>query len=306
MAKQQIKTQVTRVLKKLPKKYVALVVLVIAAFLVITDRFDLLPDVFTDTVNTGVESNYSIHFINVGQGDSALIKFEDANILIDAGESDKGTDVVRYLNENNVEKLDMVIATHPHADHIGGMRVVLENIEVEKLILPRVPDELVPTTKAYENMLKTAKKNNVKVSFIDSMQDYRFGDLLVKNIPANGEYDDLNDYSIVTKLTFNGTSALFTGDITKTAESYLLDQGINVKADLLKVAHHGSKGSTGQDFVDAVTPTDAVISVGFDNDYGHPNKDVVNKRLKDADVYMTDTDGSVVFEYQDGELKKVS
>lgn len=305
MARQQIKTQVKRIVGRLPRKFVGILALIIVGILMILDGFELLPKGPVIPVSD-VLDDYSIHFIDVGQGDSALIRADGKNILIDAGEDGAGTEVVRYLFENGVANLDLIVATHPHSDHIGGLRLVLENIEVDKIILPKLPDELVPTTKAYETLLKLAKKENIAMQFMSNSVNFEFGDLQMKNFMANGEYDNLNDYSIVTQLIYGNSVALFTGDITSVAENDLLDDGMNLEADLLKVAHHGSKGSTTKDFVDAVAPVNSVISVGIENDYGHPHRDVMNKRLKSSSVHLTATDGTIVFSYRDGELKKVS
>ncbi len=254
--------------------------------------------------NPASDEDFSIQFLDVGQGDSTLVICGEHAMLIDAGEVDKAQSVVNYIKNQNVEKLDYVIDTHQHSDHIGGMQSVLENFEVDKIIMPKMPDELVPTTYVYENLLTEIKSQRKKITAATDTH-FSLGDATVETFTAKGDYDDLNNYSVFVKITFGGTSFLITGDGEKAEEKELLAQEFDLSATVLKVGHHGSNTSTSDTFLAAVNPQYAVISVGEGNSYGHP-ADAVVQRLKDfgTEVYRTDLQGAVVME-SDGETVQI-
>lgn len=245
-----------------------------------------------------IDGEVSVHFIDVGQGDSALILTPDAAVLIDGGETDAGPVVLDYLKALGVEKLSLVIGTHPHSDHIGGLSTVLEELPADKVIVPRVPDELTPTTSSYERLLDAVEGQNLRLTPAKAGDRYAVGDGALEILaPVQGaSYDGLNDYSVVCRFTYGGRSFLFTGDAEKPVERDLLAEGTSLASDVLKVGHHGSNTSSTKDFLAAVSPEYAVVSCGTDNRYGHPHKEVM-ARLSDAGVTVlrTDLGGSIVF-----------
>ncbi|MFT3951475.1 MAG: ComEC/Rec2 family competence protein [Oscillospiraceae bacterium] len=238
----------------------------------------------------------SVHFIDVGQGDSTLVICDGEAMLIDAGETDQGDTVVSYLKAQNVTKLTYVIVTHQHSDHMGGMKDVLENFTVKKLIMPKMPDALVPTGAVYENLLTTIADKGLKITAATDTS-FSLGSATVETFTAKGDYDDLNNYSVVTKITDGDNSFLITGDCEKPEEAELMNAGFDLSAKVIKVGHHGSSTSSGTDFLKAVSPRYAVISVGAGNSYGHPADTTVSNLNKFVSaLYRTDLNGTVVFE----------
>lgn len=253
---------------------------------------------FTDVNSASGE--LSVHFLNVGCADSVYINCGEYNILIDAGNEGLQNKPVTYLRENGVKKLDLVIATHPDKDHIGGMEEITGIFPVERFWMPRVKEKLVPDSDFYTGMLWNLEKQGAKAAHPWAGEQLKLGDMVFTVLSPSKTYSDTNNSSIVVRLSFGRNSFLFTGDAEKKAESDMLKSGMNLKADVLKVGHHGSKSSSTKDFLKAVSPRYAVISVG-DNSYGLPKKTVIRRIEKlGAEVYRTDRRGTVVF-YSDGE-----
>jgi competence protein ComEC len=233
-----------------------------------------------------------VHFINVGQGDSILVQFHNGQtMLIDAGPDDS---VVSYLNQQGIKKINYLVATHPHADHIGGMAAVIRTFDIEKVYMPRVSH----TSKTYENVLLAIKSKGLRISSAKAGVTILDQNGLKANFiaPCSSSYDNLNNYSAVIKIQYGNTSFLLTGDAEAESEQQMLVSGTNLKADVLKVGHHGSNSSTTSSFIKAVSPKYAVISCGAGNQYGHPHQEVLS-RLANTGVktYRADTDGTVIF-----------
>ena len=250
------------------------------------------------SLSEGVDGDVSVHFIDVGQGDSILIKAKDKTILIDAGENGKGETVLNYLKTQKVEKLDYVIGTHPHSDHIGGLDEVMRKMEVGMLMMPRIPDDIVPTSKTYEDVLQTAADKGLKIKAAKAEETLTIADgVTITILGPVQDYDDLNNMSIVAKLTYGNTSFLFTGDAEKQAEADLVKRYPDLlDSDVLKMGHHGSSTSSSEQFFQAVSPQCAVICCGKDNPYGHPHKETLELLSKtDTPYYSTEQNGSIVF-----------
>lgn len=237
--------------------------------------------------------NMKVHFIDVGQGDSTLIHTPDGkNILIDAGKKQAGTTVVKYLKKKKIKTIDVLIATHPDSDHIGGLSRVMQSFKVKNVYAPKVSH----TTKTYKEFLQTVKKKKLKIKTAK-----RHVKLPLKSVNASFvgpvkayPKSDTNDWSGVLKVTYKKNSFLFTGDAGTRAEKDMIKTGDTLHANVLKVGHHGSKGSTSATFLKKVKPKYGVISVGK-NSYGHPSKETRN-RLKKAKVktYRTDKSGNII------------
>lgn len=243
------------------------------------------------------EKMAAVHMIDVGQGDSILIQTKEKAVLIDAGERDQGQTVCDYLKSAGVNKLDLVIATHPHSDHIGGLADVLTQIRTEEILMPELSDEMVPTTSSFQRLLTAVEKENVRAVAAEPGLVYDLGGGVSLTVLAPvKDYDKLNNYSVVCRLDCGQTSFLFTGDAEKQVEQDLLDAGANLQADLLKAGHHGSSTSSGDAFLDEVRPKIAAISCGQNNDYGHPHKEVLASfSQRGVTVCRTDLQGTVVF-----------
>lgn len=237
----------------------------------------------------------SVHFLDVGQGDSILIKSGDEAMLIDAGEKENGEKIVSYLKEHGVKKLKYAVCTHPHADHIGGMAAVLEGIPAETVLMAKVPDGLLPTTSAYKRLLSAIASSEAKASYAKAGQELTLGKAVFQVLGPVKTYEDLNNMSLVLRLTYGENSFLFTGDEESKAEKDLLKKNAELKADVLKCGHHGSRTSTSADFLKAVSPKWAVASCGENNDYGHPHQETVKRLLNfGVNFLRTDQSGTVV------------
>ncbi len=240
-----------------------------------------------------------IHFLDVGQGDSILVKLPNEEILlIDAGTRSSGPYVVDYLKNHDIDKIDYLIATHPHEDHIGGLPEVISKFSVKTAYLPNKTNN----TKIFEQLLLSIKKNNIElieakagVNILDSK------DLKLDILGPVKSYNDINNNSVLLKLEYEDFVSLFTGDMEKKAELDVLNKNIN--SDLLKVSHHGSDTSSSEMFLNAVNPKYAVISVGEKNKYGHPNAIILDRLNKNGSkIFRTDMDGDIIFIYNDGEV----
>jgi len=233
--------------------------------------------------------------LDVGQAESIFIKDGDISVLIDAGDTRSEEKIVKFLKANGIKKLDYLINTHPHADHIGGMRKVIESFEVGNVIFPEVPKKLIPTNELYTNLLKTMEKEGTPLRIAKRNEEIPLGNGMLEVI-YTGPADNLNDCSTVMIYRFEETSFMLTGDIEKAAEREILSYKTDLGCNVLKLGHHGSSTSTGKKFLDAVNPEYAVTSVGADNSYNHPHKEVIGLlRDKGIQLYRTDNDGDVVF-----------
>ena len=234
-----------------------------------------------------------VSFIDVGQGDSILVQLPDGqNLLVDAGTRDTGIKVIKYLKKAGIKKIDYLVATHPHEDHIGGMAAVIRAFDVGGIYMPKTSH----TTKTYIELLETIQSKGLKITAAEAgIKIVETAELSVLVLaPNSAAYEDLNNYSAVIKLTYGKLGFLLTGDALTQSEKEMLAKGTDLKAAVLKVGHHGSYSSTSQGFLDAVNPKYAVISVGAENDYGYPH-DAALRRLSGIQLYRTDLDGNVVF-----------
>ncbi len=231
-----------------------------------------------------------VFYLDVDQADSIFIQLPNGeNMLIDAGTKESGEEIVDTLENLGVSAINHLIATHPHADHIGGMQEVVESFDIANIYMPNA----VTDTRTFENLLLTIKEKGNTITTakagVEILSDDNLNAVFVA--PNSNEYEDLNNYSAVIKLTFGETSFVFTGDAEKLSEDEIRT---NIKCDVLKVGHHGSSTSTSRNFLKKTEPTYAVISCGMDNSYGHPHKEVM-QRLEKAGIaiYRTDLNGTI-------------
>lgn len=240
----------------------------------------------------GAGTDLRVHFIDVGQGDSTLIEKDGHFMLIDAGERDQGETVASYLEKQGVKTLDYVIGTHPHSDHIGGMETIIRKFEIQKVFLP----EKEHTTKVYEGLLDAIGEKRLNVTLPKPGDTYPLGDASFQIIAPAGDYgDNLNNWSVGIRLDYGNNSFVLCGDAEKEAEEDMAAGGFSLKADVLKLSHHGSSTSSSPGFLDRVDPEFVVISCGKNNDYGHPHKEILNM-LKERGIKALRTDrlGTIV------------
>ena len=236
----------------------------------------------------------SVHFIDVGQADAALLFSDEKAMLIDGGNREDSNLIAAYLKKHNVEYLDYVICSHAHEDHVGGLSGALSVSEAGEVFAPRPGAD----TKVYQNFTKKVAEQGLKIQHPAPGDSFQFGACKVEFLgPITENVEEMNNTSLVLKVSCGETSFLFTGDAERDEELSIIDTGFDVSATVLKVGHHGSNSSTSYPFLRDVAPDFAVISVGKDNDYGHPD-DKVLSRLRDAEVeiFRTDEMGDIIME----------
>lgn len=235
-----------------------------------------------------------VHFIDVGQGDSILIQCPDGkNMLIDGGPTDAGSSVENYLKNNKINKIDVIIGTHPHADHIGGLITIVKDFDFKSIYMPKVANN----TACFRDLLVAIKNKGFKINTPKAGGNINFSSTVTVTIlaPNDSNYENLNNYSTVIKLSYGNTTFLFEGDAQDISEQEMLEKGYDLKANVLKVGHHGSYNSTSPEFLKAVSPNYAVISAGEDNKYGHPHKETLKKlHAAGVTVYRTDENGTII------------
>ncbi len=247
----------------------------------------------TPEINASADSSMYVHFIDVGQGDATLIICDHEAMLIDCGDNSKGTLLQNYLKKQGVEKLKFVIGTHPDADHIGGMDVILTKFDCERILMPDITKE----TATYRDTISAMNYKGYQNTLPYVGDTYSLGSACFTILaPNNYDYGDkTNNYSISIILYHGGNTFLFTGDAEEEAENDMLSNGYSIKADVLHVGHHGSSSSTSDNFLKEVNPSYAVISCGEENDYGHPHAETLNKlRAAGISLFRTDEQGSVI------------
>lgn len=242
-----------------------------------------------DNLPTNTGSTFSIHFIDVGQADSALVECDGHYMLIDGGNKADSNVVYSVLQKAGVKKLDIVVGTHAHEDHIGGLPGAF-NYTTANLTLCPVQTY---SSNAFSDFANYANQKGSGITVPKVGNTYALGSATVKILGVNGD-SDVNNTSIVLRIDYGQTSFLFTGDAEREAEQVILNSGANLKATVLKVGHHGSDTSTTYPFLREIMPQYAVISVGTGNSYGHPTEDTLS-RLRDADVkvFRTDLQGDI-------------
>lgn len=264
----------------------------VLAFLIILSLFLYINDNSTVKENNIQErknGNLEIHFIDVGEADSILINSEGEYILIDGGNYLDKDNLCAYFHNLGITKFAYVIGTHPHEDHIGGLAQILKEFAVEHLIMPDIKVEY----NSYQSIITEAEKKNLAIETPEIDEELIVNNSKLKILSIGNDITDINNSSIVLKLTYQEISALFMADAEKDTEIKILDK--DLESDILKVGHHGSSYASSAQFLKKVNPEYAIISVGKDNEYNHPKQVVLNKlNTLGCKVYRTDTDGTII------------
>lgn len=250
------------------------------------------------------DTTMQIIFFDVGQAECVLLKTDNNHtMLIDAGNTGQDQLILNYLAEYSITELDYLVATHPHADHIGAMPAVIRAMDnVGTVIMP----DKTHTTQTFEKLLNAIEEKDIPLTIPKPGDIFEMGNANIQVMAPNADYTDLNECSIVLRVEFGTTTFLFTGDAGTTSEKAQLTNTFSLKADVLKVGHHGSRASSTQQYLDAVAPSYAVICCGTGNTYGHPhNETMIRLAETDAVIYRTDENGTIIFT-TDGESITVS
>lgn len=283
-------------LKKNIKRNFFKILIILLAFFIINNQ-DKIKNLFNQNNNQNQNNNINtnndllkVHYLDVGQGDSIFIELpNNETMLIDAAESYQSENIINYLKNLNYQKIDYVIGTHPHTDHIGGLKDIINTFEIGKIYMPKV----VSTTKTYESLLMAIKDKNLKINTAKAGTSIIDTDALKINIlaPNNETYTELNNYSVVTKITYGTTKFLFMGDAEKLSEKEIKE---NVSADVIKIGHHGSNTSSSIDFIKKVNAKYGIISVGLNNKYNLPKEETIkNWENSGTKIYLTSINGTI-------------
>lgn len=249
------------------------------------------------------DSDMEVHFLAVGKADCCYVKCKDYNILIDAADRDPNNIVCEYLHRMNVKKLDYVFVSHLHRDHIGQMEDVIKNFEIGKFIKSKVLEAIIPTSVTYERMLRALISKNVCVKTAISGEKFSLGDLKFEIYGPITESTNINNTSLVFKMSYQKWKFLFTGDAQESEEVDILKKNFDIRSTVLKVGHHGSKTSTSKKFLNKVNPKYAVISVAPDRNNLPKEQTLYRLDKIGAKIYRTDLDGNIIFSIKDGKMK---
>lgn len=283
-------------IKKNIKRNFFEILIILLAFLIINNQ-DKIKNLFNqnnnqnqnDYINTNNDL-LKVHYLDVGQGDSIFIELpNNETMLIDAAESYQSENIINYLKNLNYQKIDYVIGTHPHTDHIGGLKDIINTFEIGKIYMPKV----VSTTKTYESLLMAIKDKNLKINTAKAGTSIIDTATLKINIlaPNSETYTELNNYSVVTKITYGTTKFLFMGDAEKLSENEIKE---DVTADVIKIGHHGSNTSSSINFIKKVNAKYGIISVGLNNKYNLPKEETItNWENSGTKIYLTSTNGTI-------------
>lgn len=245
-----------------------------------------------------------VYFLDVGQGDSELIRIPGEtgyfNMLIDTGEYEYADGLTEYLKDLGVERIDALVCSHPHTDHMGCMARMIQRFDIGAIYMPLMPEDKAPTTAAYEKLLDAVLDKGLTINqlhedaIIESPSGSQFQ---VMSPRIDADWDGANNYSAVMRLVYGESSFLFTGDAEEESEEIILEDGYMLSSDVLKCGHHGSSSSTSDEFLKAVDPIYTVISCETGNRYGHPHRETLEKLDREGIItYRTDKDGTILAE----------
>lgn len=274
-------------------RHITILCIIVALLVGCGNLTGLLGSQSKKTFSAGGETLLTVSFLDVGQGDSTFIRFPNGKTaLIDAGDAGAAQTITQHIQNSSAQKIDYLIATHPHADHIGGMQQVVEQFEIGEIYMPRVSHN----SKTYERLLLAIQNKGLTIHTACAGVAIEIEPNITLSFvaPCSKSYEDKNNYSAVVRLLYDNTSFLFTGDAEALSEQEMISSGAPLTANVLKVGHHGSKTSTDTIFLQTVQPQYAVISAGAENSYGHPHQVTLKKLAKiGATIFRTDVNGTI-------------
>lgn len=279
---------------------IAIVLLIFSFVISCLEKYDIFTwndlNKTTGALNGPVnpDSSFSIYYLDVGQGDCTIIKSNDNVMMIDTSTKNHTLDIQEALKSLSIEKIDYLVITHQHDDHMGSAKDIIDKYEVANIIMPKLSDINMVTTTGYESLLKSIANRNVNAIPATVGESFKLGDATVQIFSPSQQDEDLNNMSVVLKVVYGETSFIFQGDAEKTVEKQLLNSDYDLNADVIKLGHHGSNTSSTEKYLKAVNPQYAIISCGADNSYGHPHDEVID-RLKNNNIsfFVTAQTGDV-------------
>jgi beta-lactamase superfamily II metal-dependent hydrolase len=256
----------------------------------------------TATLTPLAENSVRVHFIDLGQADGILLQSDKNAVLIDGGEHKTQNTLTKYLKSAGITALDYVVATHPHSDHIGGLAAVIQQFDVKNVLMPNATNN----TATFEGLLAAIENKGLSVTVPSVGDKITAGNIALTVLAPGKKFDDLNNASIVLRMAHGDVAFLFTGDAETPSEIEMLNSGEELRADVLKAGHHGSRTSTSAAFLDAVRPGTVVVTCGKKNSYGHPHKqflNLVNQPQRKITLLRTDESGTIIMTTNGKEIK---
>lgn len=254
-------------------------------------------------VSENLNADFSASFLSVGNADACFIQCGDKNLVIDTGLRADYDKLSSFSHRHNVTHFDAMILSHADSDHIGGASDLLNEFSVDTIYMPQIPSEQLPNSVEYSNLVNSVKENNLDITYSEFGDNIAIGDLSIEFIMPDKVYDNINDNSLVFKLTYQDNSFLFTGDISSKVEEDMLNSGEKLKSDVLKAAHHGSKTSSSEEFLSAVSPKITVVSSGKSSGSLPDYTTMARLNKFSSELYSTADDKTVVITSDGNNLK---
>lgn len=300
-------------LRKSQRKILAIiiVILIISSVFFVLDTTGITP--ISEIKNTigaidgvkPVDSDFAVYYLDVGQSDCSIVICNDEVLIIDTGALNQLNTIRQSFHTLNIHTIDYMVITHQHDDHMGSATEIIKNVNVKNFIMPKLNTTNNVNTKTYNVLINTLDEKSINKIPAQDCKSFMLGDALVEVFPPTSQSKNINNMSAVIKVTYGDTEFLFQGDAETKIENDLLRSDYDIDVDVLKVGHHGSKTSSSQKYLNAVSPKVAVISSGADNNYNHPNGKVLNtfEECK-IPVYVTSLSGDIAIS-SDGKVIKV-
>lgn len=240
------------------------------------------------------DTDFAVYYLDVGQSDCSIVVCDDKVMVIDTGSYPQTEKIREALYTLDVEQIDYLVITHQHDDHMSGAEKLMNIYDVENIIMPMLSEDNAVNSETYSRLLRAISDNNVKPIASQSIEKFNLGNAEIKILAPNKQYKELNNMSVVMKITYGENSFLFQGDAETQVEKSLLYSDYDLTADVLKLGHHGSKTASSEEYLDAVKPDIAVISCGQGNSYGHPRVTVMEYLVeRNIDYYVTAYNGDI-------------
>lgn len=242
-----------------------------------------------------IESEFAVYFLDVGQSDCTIVICDDEVLMIDCGTYNQLNTIRQSMHTLKIDKIDYMLITHQHDDHMGSASEIIDDFTVKNFIMPKLTQSNNVDSKSYKNLINTVNDNNINKIPAQDCKSFMLGDALVEILSPSVQSNNLNNMSVVLKITYGDTEFLFQGDAESKVENDLIYSDYDIDVDVLKIGHHGSNTSSSEKYIDKSSPEIAIVSSGYGNNYGHPNGAVLNRLEKEnVSIFITSLDGDIV------------